>query len=333
MKKYWFLFALIFLLVGSVTIFGCAPEEVVDDPEEPVEVVEKTRFMTLASGSPGGVYFPLGAGLAKVITDGIDNVVVQSESTGASVENCRLVGSGQSNFAIIMGNVGYDAYMGQNDFEGDPQPIRALFNMYPGAQKKLTAADSGIETIADLVGKTVSVDAAGSGSEVMARAILQTAGIWDDINPVNLSMTEAADALRDGLIDALSVSLGYPSAFVEELFATMDLKYIPYDDELMDKAVSEHPYFFKGVIPATAHEGLQVNVPCLFVGNDIIVHEDMDEDFAYEVTKLLFQEQSIVELIGIHPQAKNMTLETGYQAGIPLHPGAERFFREVGVLK
>ena len=340
MKRNLLLITLAFAMIIGLIAIGCAEEEVPEEPDEAVEEIEEapeitaeTEFMTLASGSPGGVYFPLGAGLAKVITDGMEDVVVQSESTGASVENCRLVGSGQSDFAMVMGNVGYDAYMGQNDFEDDAQPIRALFNMYPGAQKKLTAADSGINSIDDLVGHEVSVDAVGSGSEVMARAILQTAGIWDDIDPVNLSMTEASDALRDGLVDAVSINLAYPSSFVEELYATMDVKYIPYSDEFMDQAIAEYPFFFKSVIPADSHEGLDEDVPCLFVGNDIIVHEDMDEEFAYQVTKLLFEEQSITELIGIHPQAENMTLETGFETGIPLHPGAERFFREQGLIE
>ncbi len=346
MKKTLYLsVALIFVLaLAGGMLLGCEPEEevvdevdpeeeVVDDEPDPEDVAEAEKFLTLASGSPGGVYYPLGAGLAQQITGNIDGVVCQSESTGASVENIRLVGAGETDLAMVMGNVAFDAIEGQADFEGDAQPIMALFNMYPGAQKFFVDADTDIYELEDFAGHEISVDAAGSGSEVMARTIFEFAGIMDDIDAVNLSMAETSEALRDGLIDGGSVSLAYPTAHFEELHAMMDIRYVDLDEDFMDAAIEEYPFFFKGVVPKEAHEEhMDEDHHTLFVGNEIIVHEDFDEDLAYEITRHMFQEETIEELIGIHAQAENMDIQNAPETAAPLHPGAERFFQEEGII-
>jgi len=332
-KSILFSFVLIFVIaLAGTMLVGCDPAEEVE-AEEPDEEVVDFQFLTLASGSPGGVYYPLGAGLAKEITDNIDGYICQSESTGASVENIRLVGGGETHLAMVMGNVAWDAVEGQNDFEDDAQPIMALFNMYPGAQKFFVDAATDIYTLEDFAGHRISVDAAGSGSEVMARAIFDFAGIMDDIDAVNLSMAETSEALRDGLIDGGSVSLAYPAAHFEELHAMMDIRYVNLDEDFMDAAIEEHPYFFKGVVPKEAHpDHMDEDHHTLFVGNEIIVHEDFDEELAYEITRLMFQEDTIERLIGIHSQAANMDINNAPETAAPLHPGAERFFQEAGII-
>ncbi len=329
MRKVFYLglvLVLVIALAGGALI-GCEEEAVDEEP------ADEMQFLTLATGSPGGVYYPLGAGLAKEVSDHIDGYMCQSESTGASVENIRLVGGGESDMAMVMGNVAFDAIQGVNDFEGDAQPINALFNLYPGAQKFFVDADSDIYSLDDFVGHEISVDAAGSGSEVMARAILEFAGIMDDIDAVNLSMAETSEALRDGLIDGGTVNLAYPAAHFEELHAMMDIRYVDLDEDFMDAAIEEYPYFFKGVVPKEAHEEhMDEDHHTLFVGNEVIVHEDFDEDLAYEITKHMFQDETIERLIGIHAQAANMDIQNAPETAAPLHPGAERFFQEEGLI-
>lgn len=285
------------------------------------------KFVVVSSGSPGGVYFPLGAGIAKVITDRVDGVFAQSETTGASVENSRLVGSGESEMGMAMANVAFDAYRGDGAFEEDAQPIMAMFSMYPAAQHLIVAASSDIYSVYDLVGKRVSVDAAGSGCEVTSYIILEAAGILDQVNTLNYSQPEAADALKDRLVDAVFYNFAYPGAVVEELMFARDIRFVPIADEIFDSILADYPYFTRGVIPEGVYQ-LKEDVPALMVGNLMVVHKDMDEDLVYNILEAIFHENSIRELIGIHPIARLFVPELAKETGLPLHPGAERFFQQ-----
>lgn len=286
----------------------------------------QVQFVVVSSGSPGGVYFPLGAGIAKVITDRVDGVFAQSETTGASVENSRLVGSGESEMGMAMANVAFDAYRGDGAFDDDAQPILAMFSMYPAAQHLIVPADSDIQTIYDLAGKTVSVDAPGSGCEVTSYIILEAAGIRDEVNTVNYSQPEAADAIKDRLVDAVFYNFAYPGAVVEEIMFARDIRFIPLSDAVFDTILEEYPYFTRGVIPEGVYQ-LEEDVAALMVGNLMVVHEDMDEDLVYQILEAIFHENSINELIGIHPIARLFQPEIAKETGLPLHPGAERFFQ------
>ena len=329
MRKKWGLFiTLIFIVAIMVTAMtGCGSDNIGNDNNANNNGDTSPTFISIASGSPGGAYFPLGAGMAKVITDNVEGVFAQSESTGASVENSRLVGSGASEMGMAMANVGYDAYAGEGDFEGDQQDVVALFSMYPAAQHLIVGADSDIYTVEDLVGETVSVDAPGSGAEVTSYIILDAAGIRDDVNTVNFSQPEAADAIKDGQVDAVFYNFAHPGAVVEEIMTTKDLRFIPLEDALLDAIIADYPYFTKGVIPAGVY-GLDEDVSALTVGNLMLVNSAMDEDFAYELVQAMFKDESLAELIGIHPVAGLMNVQDSAVTPIPLHPGAERFFQE-----
>ncbi|MCW3489682.1 TAXI family TRAP transporter solute-binding subunit [Dethiobacter alkaliphilus] len=329
MKKKWTMFiTLIFVVAVMVTaLTGCGEGNGNVNGDNNDTGDASPSFISIASGSPGGAYFPLGAGMAKVITDNVEGVFAQSESTGASVENARLVGSGASEMGMAMANVAYDAYAGQGDFDGDQQDVVALFSMYPAAQHLIVGADSDIYSIEDLVGKTVSVDAAGSGAEVTSYIILEAAGIRDEVNTRNFSQPEAADALKDGQVDAVFYNFAHPGAVVEEIMTTKDIRFIPIEDELLDAIIDDYPYFTKGVIPAGVY-GLDEDVSALTVGNLMLVHSDMDEDFAYALVEAMFKEASLDELVGIHQVAALMNLQDSAVSPIPLHPGAERFFQE-----
>ncbi len=313
-------------------VFGCEPaEEVVEEPvdEEPVdEPVDEDIFIVVAAGSPGGVYFPLGAGLAYVFERRIEGVTAMSETTGASVENSRLVAAGESDMGMAMANVAWDAYVGEGAFEDDGAlPIRTLFSMYPAQQHLLTLEGSGIESVADLAGKTVSVDAPGSGCEVTSYIILEAAGIMDEVNAVNYSQPEAAEALIDGMVDAVFYNFASPAAVVDQIQAARDVKFVPMSAELIDAIIEDYPYFSPGAIPE-GHYGLAEDVPALTVGNLMLVHEDMDEQLVYELISAIFHEDSLAELIGIHPIARNFQVALAAEAPVPFHAGAELYFQE-----
>lgn len=327
-KNLIFPLSILLILAMVFSLAGCAPpaEEPVDENDE--EVADGPQFIVVSAGSPGGVYFPLGAGIAKVITDKVDNVIAQSETTAASVENCRLVGGGESEMGMAMANVAYDAWAGEGDFEGDDQPIQALFSMYPAQQHLIVLEDSDIHSVDDLAGNTVSVDAPGSGAEVTSHIIMDAAGITDEVDAVNYSQPEAAEALKDGLVDAVFYNFASPAAVVEEIKATHEVRFIPLEESLMDDIIEDYPYFTMGVIPE-GHYGLEEDVAALSVGNLMVVHEDMSEDMAYDLLSAIFEEESVEELIGIHWIAENFQPDLASESPIPLHPGAERFFDEV----
>jgi len=339
MKKSFVCLLSVFLVFTLVfATFGCAPEEEVEpvdeepvdeEPvEEPEEPVDEELFVVVAAGSPGGVYFPLGAGIAYVLERRIDGMTAMSETTGASVENCRLVATGESEMGMAMANVAWDAYVGEEAFEDDGElPIRTLFSMYPAQQHLLVPAGSDIESMYDLAGKRVSVDAPGSGCEVTSYIILEAAGIRDEVDAVNYSQPEARDALLDGEVDAVFYNFASPAAVVEEIKAARDIRFIPMDDELFDAIIADYPYFSPGMIPE-GHYGLEEDVPALTVGNLMLVHADMDEQLVYDMVQAIFHEDSLDELIGIHPIAQNFTVELAAEAPVPFHPGAERYFEE-----
>jgi len=315
-------------------IWGCAPvEDVIDEPENDVdpvdeEPVDEDIFIVVAAGSPGGVYFPLGAGLAYVFERRIPGATAMSETTGASVENCRLVASGESEMGMAMANVAWDAYVGAGPFEEDGElPIRTLFSMYPAQQHLITIEGSGIESINDLVGKTVSVDAPGSGAEVTSYIILEAAGILDDVNTVNYSQPEAAEALIDGMVDAVFYNFASPAAVVDQIQASRNVKFIPLEMDLIDAIIADFPYFSPGAIPA-GHYGLMEDISALTVGNLMVVHENMDEQLVYDLLQAIFHEDSLAELIGIHPIARNFQVALAAEAPVPFHAGAERFFQD-----
>jgi len=331
----------LFVLMALVIIVaaGCsqpaAPageeEEGKGVPEEPPK--PEVEFIVVSSGSPGGVYFPLGAGIAKIISDKVPGVFAQSESTAASVENCRLVGRGESEMGMAMGNVAYDAYVGQGAFDNDKQPLRALFSMYPAPQHLVVLERSPINSLEDLAGKKVSVDAAGSGCEVTSYIILEAAGIKDSVNTVNYSQQEAAEALKDGIVDAVFYNFAYPAAVVEEISSTHSIRLIPLENTLLDKVIANYPYFTKGTIPGNSYSKVPGDTRVLMVSNVMVCHENMDPGMAYEIVKAIYDEDSLAQLIGIHSIARQFSPEMGADTPIPLHPGAERFFREAGALK
>ncbi len=331
-KKVTCMLSIFLVLTMLFALMGCEPaEEVVEEPvdEEPVDdPVDEDIFIVIAAGSPGGVYFPLGAGLAYVFERRIEGATAMSETTGASVENCRLVARGESEMGMAMANVAWDAYVGEEAFEEDGElPIRTLFSMYPAQQHLIALEGSGIESVEDLVGKTVSVDAPGSGAEVTSYIILEAAGILDEVNTVNYSQPEAAEALTDGMVDAVFYNFASPAAVVDQIMAARDVKFVPMSEDLMDAIIADYPYFSPGAIPE-GHYGLTEDVPALTVGNLMLVHEDMDEQLVYDLVSAVFHPDSLDELIGIHPIAQNFQVTLAAEAPVPFHPGAERYFEE-----
>lgn len=287
--------------------------------------------LSIATGGTGGVYYPMGGGLAEIINTHVEGYSATAEVTGASVENMGLIATGDADFAIALADTVQQAYTGTGRFEGQQiEDIRALASLYANMIQIVTTADSGINSIADLAGKRVSVGAPGSGTEVNAQTLLEANGIsFDDFEAQRLNFNETADALNNGDIDAGFWSVGAPTSSILNLATTNAIRIIPLSEEEIAKAREADPTFAALTLPGGMYDGVADPVPTLGVPNVLVVNADMPDDLAYAVTKAMFE--NIAELQAVHPAANETTIEfTMGATPVPLHPGAIRYYEEAG---
>ena len=294
-------------------------------------IAKKKMFLTMGTGSPGGVYYPLGGGMAVLIEKTVEGVRCAAESTGASVENSRLVGLRETDMGMVMGSVAYKATKGLAPFK-KKYKIVALFQMYPAPEHIVTTKQSGIKSIADLKGKKVSIDVPGSGCSTQAKSILEEYGydLKKDLKIANLSQTESVQALKDGIVDAVFFNFAYPASAVMDLAATRDIVLIPLEKSLVDRLVKKYPYYLKITIPGGTYSDVDEDVLCLGDSNVMIANKKMKKDIAYKVTKAIFENVSTGKyaLTNIHPIAAQLTPANAVNSPIPLHPGAKKYFKE-----
>ncbi|WP_404376881.1 TAXI family TRAP transporter solute-binding subunit [Vreelandella aquamarina] len=296
-----------------------------------VALPASAQQLSIATGGTGGVYYPIGGGFAEMINEHIEGAQATAEVTGASVENMGLIMRGDADMALALADTVYQAYTGTGDFDGRQiENTRALASVYPNAVQLVTLAESDIQSIADLAGKRVSVGAPGSGTELNARALLEANGVsYDDFTPQRLNFNETADAIRDGDIDAGFWSVGPPTSSILNLAATRDIRLISLTDEEVANAQEAEEVFAPYKLAAGMYEGMDEAVQTIGIPNVLVVNSDMDEELAYQLTQLLFENTD--ELIAVHPAANDTTIEfTMDSTPVPLHPGAIRYFEEVG---
>ncbi len=287
--------------------------------------------LSIATGGTGGVYYPLGGGLAEVINNKVEGYAAVAEVTGASVENMGLVATGDSDMAIALADTVYQGYSGTGRFEGQQLPMtRALASLYANMIQIATLADSDITSLQDLKGKRVSVGAPGSGTEVNAQTLLNANGItYDDIEEQRLNFNETADALRNGDIDAGFWSVGAPTSSILNLATTHNIRLVPLSDAEREAAKAEAPVMASVNLAGGTYEGVSEDVPTLGIPNVLVVSAEMPEDLAYAVTKAMFE--NVEDLRAIHPAANQTTVEFALDATpVPLHPGAIRYYEEIG---
>lgn len=286
--------------------------------------------LSIATGGTGGTYYPYGGGLAELINKHLDGYDAVAEVTGASVENMGLVWRGDSDVALALADTVYQAYNGTEDFE-DRQldNVRALASIYPNAVQLVTMDDSDIDSLDDLEGKTVSVGAPGSGTELNVRALLDANGInYDDFEPRRLNFNETADAIRDDDIDAGFWSVGPPTSSILNLATTRDVRLVGLSDEEVSNALEEEPVFAPYELRAGMYEGMDEAVQTIGVPNVLVASSEMDDEVAYKITRLLFEHTD--ELIDIHPAANDTTVEFSVDSTpIPFQAGALRYYEEV----
>jgi uncharacterized protein len=296
-----------------------------------------TRRLSIATGGTGGVFYPYGGGIAKVLTEHLPGTEVTAEVTAASVDNLKFIKQGTSDLAFSMADVAADAAAGRDAFKDfGAVPVRVLAVLYPSYTHLVTLANSPIKTVADLRGHVVSTGAPGAGTTVLAERILAAAGLdpAKDIRAHNLGVAQSVDALKDGKVDAFFWNGGLPTAAVIDLVNTQGItaRILPLDDVLpaLHRKYGESLYY-RTVIPAATYK-LPADVPVIGVANLLVVSDGMPESLAHDITKILFEQQ--LTLATIHPQARELSIEKAIAStSIPFHPGAIRYYRERGVWK
>jgi TRAP transporter TAXI family solute receptor len=291
------------------------------------------KFISIATGGTAGIYFPLGGALAKLWTDRIAGVQATAEVTGASVENTRLVVSDEAQAALGTGNVVYEAYAGVGRFEKrGKQPILAISAVYPNAIQIVTLEGSGINTLPDLVGKRVSIGAPGSGTEAMNRDVFNAVGITYEqfAKAARLSYAETTNAMKDGNLDAGSLSVGLGSSALLDLASIRDMELVCMTEDEQSKVTAKFPYYSALTIPKGSYQGVDYDCPTIQVANHLFVRADAEEDLVYQMTKVMYE--NVAKLA--QTKAAAATIEPGYaleSTVIPLHPGAIKYFAEAGV--
>ncbi len=306
-----------------------------------VASAQPRRFVNVATGGTAGVYFPLGSALARLWTERVAGVQATAQTTGASVANVRLLQRGEVEVAFAQNDIVYYAFQGIEMFSRDPQTrLRGMAMLYPETIQIVTLRHKNINSVADLAGKRVAVGAPGSGTEVNARQILrlhdigyvqtrQIHGLPRTVQADFLSFAEAADQLKDGVIDAAFLTAGVPTAAVQDIAATRDLKIVPIPEVVATRLREQYPYYTPVVIPPNSYRGQAEPVPTVAVVAMLVTRADLAEDLVYELTKTLWE--NVAVLHQAHARGRDVRLETA-RAGmpIPLHAGALRYYRERG---
>ncbi len=289
------------------------------------------RRLSIATGGTGGVFYPYGGGIAKVITESLPNTEATAEVTAASIDNLKFLKQGTSDLAFTMSDAAQDAVLARDDFKDfGAIPLRTLAVLYSSYTHLVTLADSGITDVTQLKGRTVSMGAAGSGTATLGYRILEAAGVGpNDIRSQSLGIAQSVDALKDGKIDAFFWSGGLPTASVLDLVNTprTHARFIATDSLLpqLEKTYGSSLYY-KAIIPKGTYQQ-DTDVAVVGVAVLLVASDTMPEDLAHDITRVLFEKQP--ELATIHPQAKVLSLKTATTGSpIPFHPGAIRYYRD-----
>lgn len=318
---------LVLCVIAAITIWGWVP----------AATSAPTVRLSIVTGTTGGVYFPLGGGLAQLISKNIPGVQATAEVTPASADNIRLIDRRPvDTIGFVLADTAVDAPKGEGPFKdnpGRPILIRTLTPIYNNFNHLVTIEGTGITTIADIKGKRVSLGPPGSGTEVTALRFLEAAGIDPnrDLRRERLGPAESADAIKDRRLDAFFWSGGLPTPSVLDLATTpgIRIRIVPLDGLLPALQRKYGDLYFRAVILKDFYPGTPANAPTVGVANLLIAHKDFDENLAYQITKLIFERRG--ELALVHKEAVNITvLGLKGRSPLPFHPGAIRYFKERG---
>jgi TRAP transporter TAXI family solute receptor len=293
------------------------------------------KAISIATGGTGGVYYPLGGGLANVLSKEIPGLQATAEVTGGSVDNLKLINSGQSELAFVMADAALDALNGEDKFKGSKVPVRTLMVLYPNQMHVVTIEGTGIDKLADLKGKRVSTGSPGSATEVMAFRVIEAGGLDKDkdMKRERLGVAESVNAIKDRKIDAFFWVGGLPTAAVTDLAATPGVKMKMIDhSEVVDKMNAKHGNLYAAsLIKAGVYPSQDKDNKNTVVWNILVANASLSDEMAYKVVKTMIEKKA--DLVAVHQEAKSFSLDNQIKSNssIPWHPGAVKYFAEKGV--
>ncbi|MFT7060037.1 MAG: TRAP transporter TAXI family solute receptor [Pseudorhodobacter sp.] len=312
-------------------------------------VAQELQFFTIGTGGTAATYYPVGGVIANAISNppgsrlcdeggscGVPGLIASAVSSRGSVDNVNAIMSGLRSSGFAQSDVAYWAFTGTGTMAGQPaaEDLRAIAALFPEHIHLVALADSGINSVADLAGKRVSLDEPGSGTFVDANLIMEANGLTEgSFSAEALKPDAAGDALRNGQIDAFFFVGGYPTGAIVELASAVDIKLVPINGPGADALIAEFGFFSASDIPDGAYEGVPATTT-VAVGAQWITSAKQSDDLIYEITKAMWNDKTRVLLDVGHAKGKSITTETALNGiGIPLHAGAERFYKEAGLLK
>ncbi|MDT0683220.1 TAXI family TRAP transporter solute-binding subunit [Roseicyclus sp. F158] len=309
---------------------------------------QEPQFFRIGTGGTAGTYYPIGGLIANAISSppgsraceeggscGVPGLIATALSANGSVANVNAIAGGTLESGFAQSDVATWAQTGTGIWEDRDavEGLRAIANLYPETIHLVAAADSGIEGVADLEGKRVSLDEPGSGTLVDARIILGAYGLSeDDVDAAFLKPDQAAERMRDGAMDAFFFVGGFPAGAIAELASQDDITLVPISGDEASSIRDEYTFFAENVVPAGTYEGVDEDVTTLSVGAQWVTSADQPEELVYDITAALWNENTRKLLDAGHQKGKEITADTALNGvGIPLHPGAARFYEEQGM--
>ena len=313
-------------------------------------LAQDMQFFRIGTGGTAGTYYPIGGLIANAISNppgsrpcedggscGVPGLIATAVASNGSVGNVNSINGGTLEAGFSQSDVAYWAQTGTGLWEGQPavEKLRLIANLYPESIHLVARKDAGIASVADLKGKRVSLDEPGSGTLVDAKIILEAFGLSEaDITPEYLKPDQASDRMRDGAMDAFFFVGGYPAGAIAELSSQHDVMIVPIAGPEIDKLRETYTFFATDSFPAGTYKGQDAEVATISVGAQMVTSADLSEDLVYGITKAMFNETTQKLFANGHSKGKFITQDNAVQgAGIPFHAGAEKFYREAGLIK
>jgi TRAP transporter TAXI family solute receptor len=295
----------------------------------------QAQNISVATGGTGGVYYPMGGGLAAVLSKYVPGMQATAEVTGGSVDNLKLIASGKPYVGFSMSDAAQDAFKGEDKFKGNKVPVRTLMVLYPNRMHVVAIDGKGISKFADLKGKRVSTGSPGSATEVMAFRLIEAAGMDKDkdLKRERLGAAESVNAMKDGKIDAFFWVGGLPTAAVSDLANTPGTKIKMVDHADLVPAMNRKygNLYVEDVIPKVTYKGMDTDNHQATVQNILVAADSMDDKTAYNIVKAVFDHKA--DIVAVHKEAENFKLENQKKDAtpVPWHPGAVKYFAEKGI--
>lgn len=318
------------LLLSTGVLAGCG-----SNTNTGANAPAKTKNISLSTGAQSGTYYPLGTAIANVWTQAGIGLNVTAEATGGSVENARLIGSQDTEVGFVESLIADWAYNGKEIFKDKKVTnIRGLASLYPNTVQTVVKADSGIKSFADLKGKKVAVGIQGGSTPITMGAILEVYGLtMNDIKPQYVAFGPGIDLLKDGQVDAVLVDAGAPNSSIIDIATQHKINILSIEPEKIKQIRAKYPFFSDVVtIPKGTYKGFDQDVTTTGSLAALFVTADMPDDLVYNMTKTLFEKKD--DIAKVHEKGKSIDLQKAVDGfSIPLHPGAEKYYKEKGIIK